>query len=298
MNNTATCIASRHADPIGANPAILVCIHIMSRQIDRSRPTVAFPFAEQIRRPLFWLVGALLVAGGFVLWSFGGPLLALLERGASARDWIAQFGPLAPLAYIGLNVAQVVLAPLPGNFMGLISGYLFGMFWGTFYSVVGLALGATLAISIGRYFGRPLLTRFYSSEKLALWEGKLRMRSPVLWCIVFMFPVPDMLIYVAGLSTVRLSVLLPSIVLGRSIGIMFANVVGGWSAHLPPEWLLVKYALLLLVVILIYRQQRVLRLYMLLGYRALRRKFRGGAFQRRVSGTNMATTGDSAPPLP
>ncbi|MFQ5857001.1 MAG: hypothetical protein ACE5LU_15415 [Anaerolineae bacterium] len=60
------------------------------------------------------------------------PILALIDRaealraeprGEAARAWVQSFGPLAPLAYIALFVAQILLAPLPGAFMGLMGGY-------------------------------------------------------------------------------------------------------------------------------------------------------------------------------
>ncbi len=195
----------------------------------------------------------------------------LLERADQARVWIAGFGPLAPLAYICLNTAQVVVAPFPGNFMGVVSGYLFGIFWGTLYSIIGLSIGATIAICIGRFLGRPILVRFFDECSLREWEGKLRMRSPALWALVFLFPVPDLLIYMAGMSSVPLRWLLPAIVFGRGIGIMLANIVGGWSAKLPPEWLLVKWIVLTAIALIVFQYQRDIRLYLLLGYRRLRR---------------------------
>lgn len=229
---------------------------------------------DWVRHPIFWGALLALTALVIVLWFNGSTVLVHLDRMSDARQWITSFGPLAPLAYILLNVAQVVIAPFPGSFMGVAAGYLFGIVWGTLYSVVGLTLGATIAISLGRFLGRPLLVRLFSETQLRELESKLRMRSPALWCIVFMFPVPDLLIYMAGMSSVPLRWLLPAIVAGRSIGIFVANVMGGWSAHLSPEWLLVKWSIVLVLALWVYLYQRRLRLYTLLGYRRLRRWWR------------------------
>lgn len=236
----------------------------------RSSTSVAY----WTRQPLFWGVLLAIVGAASLLLMNAASVLAYLERMSDAREWIASFGPLAPVAYIILNVAQVVVAPFPGSFMGVAAGYLFGIFLGTLYSVIGLTLGATIAISLGRFLGRPLLVRIFSESQLRELEGKLRMRSPALWCIVFMFPVPDLLIYMAGMSSVPIRWLLPAIVAGRSIGILMANIVGGWSARLSPEWLLVKWSIILVLALAVYVYQRQLRLFALLAYRRMRRIWR------------------------
>lgn len=226
------------------------------------------------RQPAFWGITIGVAIAAVLLWVNGPTVLTFLERMSDARDWIAGFGPLAPVAYIMLNVAQVVIAPFPGSFMGVAAGYLFGILWGTLYSVIGLTLGATIAILLGRLLGRPVLVRFFGESQLRELEGKLRMRSPVLWFVVFMFPVPDLLIYMAGMSSVPLRMLLPAIVAGRSVGILIANVMGGWSAHLSPQWLLIKWSIILVLAALVYVYQRPIRLYTLLAYRRVRRFWR------------------------
>jgi uncharacterized membrane protein YdjX (TVP38/TMEM64 family) len=218
----------------------------------------------------FWLTLAALAVVGVLFWRYNAPILQVIERAPQSRAWIESYGPLAPLAYIGLYATQIVVAPLPGNFMGILAGYLFGILWGALYSVVALTIGVSIAIGLSRFFGRPLLERFVPDEMLKRWESKLRIRSPLLWIIVFMFPVPDAFIYVAGLSSLPLRTLIPSIVVGRSAGIIFATVMGGWSASLPSHWLIVNWSIFLAGAILLYIYQRRVKLYTLLGYRQWR----------------------------
>jgi uncharacterized membrane protein YdjX (TVP38/TMEM64 family) len=61
--------------------------------------------------------------------------LPLFANPEYARALIGSYGPLAPLVFIGLQIAQVVIAPIPGQAMGVVSGYLFGAALGTLYSV-------------------------------------------------------------------------------------------------------------------------------------------------------------------
>ena len=104
----------------------------------------------------FWLA---LIAFGVVstiFWLFSRQLIYVLHQGDIARDWILGFGFWAPLAYMGLFAMQILVAPMPGQFLGVMSGYVFGIVLGSLYSIIALSIGAGLAIYIARRFGRPL----------------------------------------------------------------------------------------------------------------------------------------------
>lgn len=227
-----------------------------------------------LRQRETWLV--LLTLAGITLffWLLSEPLIYLLRQGDLVSNWINSFGVLAPLAYISLFALQILIAPMPGQFMGMMGGYVFGVFLGSLYSITGLAIGAGLAMFLARRFGRPFLERFFSREEVKAWERKLYMRSPVSWGLLFVFPVPDVVFYLAGLSTIPLVRLLPAVIAGRGLGLFFANIVGGLSATLPPEWVVVKWMVLVLLALLLYRHERKLRLYFLLGVRSWERAVR------------------------
>src|SRR5688500_15332719 len=94
------------------------------------------------KRREFWLLlsgGALL---SLLLWWISEPFAAMLAQISvmlahigGLREWILTFGPLAPLAYIGVFSLQILIAPLPGQFMGVMGGYLFGVLPGSLYSI-------------------------------------------------------------------------------------------------------------------------------------------------------------------
>ncbi len=224
-----------------------------------------------LRRWEFWA----LVAGGvllvFTLWWLSDPLARLLDRGDDLRRWILGFGPLAPLVYMAIFALQVLLAPIPGHFMGVMGGYLFGVLLGSLYSIIGLTLGAGLAMLLARVYGRPLINRFFEPETITAWEKKLRTRSPFTWWLVFLFPVADLIFYVAGLSSVPLRVLLVALIAGRGSGLLMANVLGHWTAQLAPEVVLAIWAMIGVLAVLAYIHQRKLRLIVLLSARRVRR---------------------------
>lgn len=219
----------------------------------------------------FWLV----VAGGallaLLLWWVSEPFGAMLDRGSDLREWILTFGPMAPIVYISIFSLQILVAPLPGQFLGVMGGYLFGVVLGSLYSITGLLMGAGLAIWLGRRFGRPLLERFFNAEQIALWERKMRASSGFTWWLLFLFPVPDLIFYVAGLSSTSLRTLLVALLAGRGLGLFLANIMGHWTATSSPEWVIAQWVIIALAAVLIYLYQRRLRLMALLTARRTQR---------------------------
>jgi uncharacterized membrane protein YdjX (TVP38/TMEM64 family) len=176
--------------------------------------------------------------------------------------------------YVLFYAAQILIAPLPGNFLAVFAGYVFGFWWGLFLSLLGLTIGACLAVVIARYFGRPLLERFFNRGDLVRWERKLRLRSPLVWYVFFLFPVPDLVMYVAGMGTLQLRWLLPAILLGRATGVLIGITLGNFTAVLPPQWVIIQWVLLLVLGGFALRFQRPLRYYLLIWLRRGRRSTR------------------------
>ena len=230
------------------------------------------------KRREFWLLvggGALLT---LLLWWLSEPFGVMMARIGDLREWILTFGAMAPLVYIGVFSLQILIAPLPGQFLGVMGGYLFGVMLGSLYSITGMAIGAGLAIWLARRFGRPLLERFFDPVQLATWEKKMRMRSGFTWWLLFLFPVPDVVFYAAGLSSTSLRTLLIALVAGRGLGLFLANTMGHWTANSAPEWILVQWAVIGVAALAIYLYQRRLRLVALIVARRMRQWSRRNSF--------------------
>jgi uncharacterized membrane protein YdjX (TVP38/TMEM64 family) len=191
------------------------------------------------------------------------------------RAWIIGLGPFAPLGYFLFYVAQIVIAPLPGSFLSVFGGYFFGFGWGMLLSLTALATGVTIAVILARRFGRGLLARIIPNHELVQWERKLRLRSPIPWFVLFLFPVPDAAVYVAGLSSLKMPVLLAAILIGRGTNVAMGIAMGNASHILPAEIVVVKWMGLFLVGAIALRYQRQLRFWLLTTGRRMRRSLRG-----------------------
>ena len=178
---------------------------------------------------------ALVLTALGALWYWREPLWAFFGNRERIREWVAGFGPWGPPVSIALNVAQVLLAPVPGQFVGLVNGYLYGVGMGTLYSMVGLALGTSLAMGLGRWLGRPLVERLVTPGKLARWDRIAGQQGPLFFFLVFLFPfVPDdIACFLIGLSPLAIPRMVILATLGRLPGVLVSCWIGAYATSLP-----------------------------------------------------------------
>jgi uncharacterized membrane protein YdjX (TVP38/TMEM64 family) len=198
------------------------------------------------------------LAALLILW--GRPLLHLLYDVQRVRRFVASFGVWAPLGLIILEIAQVVLAPVPGGVIDLASGYLFGPGWGALYSMIGLMGGTIIALSLARRFGRPLVERLVPSHTLGRLDRYASHRGPIFFLLLFLMPFTpnDVVCFLAGLTPIPLPMLVLIAAIGRFPGVLMANLIGANVARLTSlELLLIGLPVALVILSLWRYQERV-----------------------------------------
>jgi uncharacterized membrane protein YdjX (TVP38/TMEM64 family) len=193
------------------------------------------------------------------------PLLSLFADRATVQDFVTRFGPWAPLAAILLHVTQVLLAPIPGQVIDAVNGYLFGTAWGTFYSLVGVIAGSSLAMALARRFGRPWAERLIKRETLERLDGYSRQRGALFLFLVFLFPFlpDDVACFLAGLTPLPLTELIVLATIGRLPGILVANFVGANAATLTQTQVAFFIAALAAIALAFWRHQERVEMAML-----------------------------------
>ena len=111
----------------------------------------------------------LVLATGWLLWRVGfWETITDLEM---LEQWVRALGAWGPGAIVLGEILQVLLAPVPGQVVGIVAGYLYGAVWGTLLCMIGLAVGTLTAIWVARRLGRPVLEKIASKELVERVDG-------------------------------------------------------------------------------------------------------------------------------
>lgn len=170
-------------------------------------------------RVLALALAVFLAAGMVVLaWRYGPAVWAWVSDPAAVRAFVEARPVLARLAIVGVNVAQIVVAVIPGEPVELASGYALGFWEGTLSCLAASAVGSTLVFFAVRRWGRRVAGLFFSPERLeeVAWL-KDTARLELVMFLVFLIPgtPKDLLTYAAGLTKMRYRALLPIVTVGR-----------------------------------------------------------------------------------
>lgn len=151
-----------------------------------------------------------------------------MARGEELRAAVLAHGFLAPLLFIGIQILQVILAPIPGEASGALGGYLFGGWLGSLYSTVGLTVGSWIAFAIGRLLSDLVRARLEKTRLYHKFNHLVARSDFVIPFILFLFPgfPKDSLSYMLGMSHMPLPVFLFIAAVGRIPGTILLSFQG------------------------------------------------------------------------
>ena len=155
-------------------------------------------------------------------------LYALLIDRDRTQAFIQSFGPWAPLAFMALQVGQVILAPVPGEATGFIGGYLFGAWKGFFFSSLSLSLGSWINFKLGRLLGVRFIRRLIPAAQLTRLDQKVRHQGTLVIFLLFVFPgfPKDYLCLFLGITTLPTQLFLIMAIVGRMPGTLMLSLQG------------------------------------------------------------------------
>jgi uncharacterized membrane protein YdjX (TVP38/TMEM64 family) len=221
------------------------------------------------RRPYGWFkwlaAGLILIGLAVVLLIWGGPLYDLMANQERIRKWVESLGAWGPLAVVALEMAQVLLAPIPGQAIDATSGYLFGVWLGTIYAAIGIVGGSLLNFVLARHFGRPLVARLAGPDRPARLDNLAERGGALFFFLIWLFPfVPDDLACLAaGLTPMPVRQFLILMFLGRVPGIFVATWFGAKASSISPTWWAVLLGALTLAALALWRWGEQLQSFLL-----------------------------------
>ena len=216
---------------------------------------MAAPPKPRLRR-LLWLVAALLLialTGTLLRW--WQPIHTFISNREQIRAWVESLGPWGPAVIVLLETAQTLLAPIPGQAIEMVSGYLYGPWPGSLLAMSGIALGSSIAFGLSRRFGRPLAVRLAGRRSMAQLDDLARRGGAPFFFLLWLLPfVPDDLACIAaGLTPMPFRRFILLMLLGRWPGVFVSALVGANVARIEPLWWAALLALIAAVALILWR---------------------------------------------
>jgi uncharacterized membrane protein YdjX (TVP38/TMEM64 family) len=212
-------------------------------------------------------VGGLVLLVAVLVWvgvRWGGTLWRLFRDPERLQQIVLDLGLWAPAGFILLQIIQVIVAPLPGNVIAVVAGYVFGLGRGLLWAMIGVMLGAAAAFLLSRGIGRRVLKLFVPERTMDQFDRFVVQRGPFYVFLLLLVPNPigDWLYYLAGLTALPLPVFLllvlaariPSNLLEVFIGVQVFRF-GSSGAHLV-WWQWTAFAVVILGLAIAYLANR------------------------------------------
>lgn len=187
-------------------------------------------------RPLFFWLTMIVLAAGLTALAFWLAPHVSRER---VEAWVRAAGAWGPVALMGVQIAQILLAPIPGAFVPIMAGALYGPIWGPVLTSIGTIIGSTAAYWIGRSAGHEFVERWVGEGALEKAHSLIRGKRWIALIPLFLVPFSpaDAICFMAGIVTVPWSRFTIAVLIGRlpRDAAVAAGVALGWNALLPPR---------------------------------------------------------------
>ena len=155
-----------------------------------------------------------------------------VEGQTQFKEKITNSGITGVLILFGLELAQVVLAILPGEPIELLAGICFGPIWGTIFLMISIFIITCIIYFLVKKYGRNFIYEFFPKEKVHKLENsklfKDKKKIETVMIILFLLPgtPKDLLIYIGALLPIKSSRFLLISTLLRFPSVISSTIAG------------------------------------------------------------------------
>lgn len=149
------------------------------------------------------------------------------------RSLILSFGNYSFLAYIGIQIAQIIVFFIPGELVQIAGGYIFGALGGYILSFIGILIGSIFSFLLARILGKKFVEKIVFREDKWMFKKIDEMRKhpekfKKLVFIMYLIPgIPkDILGYICGVTEISLKDFVIISMIGRSPALFISCFFG------------------------------------------------------------------------
>ena len=171
------------------------------------------------------------------------PLIDMLSDPATQaqfESWVNSLGILGVGIMLLIQIAQIVIAFIPGEFVQVMAGVMYGTWGGLALCLTGCVLASAIIFTLIRRLGRDFVVKFFGEEQLAKYDF-LQDSSKLETLVFILFLIPglpkDVLTYIVPLSPISLKNFLVLSTAGRIPGMVASTLIG--SSVTDANWPLI-----------------------------------------------------------
>ncbi len=149
-------------------------------------------------------------------------------RRQALKAWFDSFGAVAAWVFLAVQFLQVVVAPIPGQFTGMLGGFVFGFWPGLALNVVGNAVGSLFAMLLTRFFGERVMRPFVPQRIQEKFDATIHRGGLSNFFMLYLLPgtPKDAICFMAGVTRLPVWKLMLANTLGRLPGLAVLTFTG------------------------------------------------------------------------
>lgn len=165
----------------------------------------------------------------FIAYEYYHQYFYILKNPKKIKEIILSYGQYSILAFLGLQIIQVVAFFIPGEVIQVSGGYIYGTLAGGLISLVGITMGSAIVYSISRLYGKPFIRKIISNKQMKFFDKVLKLGS-INFVVFLLYLIPgipkDVLAYICGISDINFKNFMLYSTLGRVPGIFISALFG------------------------------------------------------------------------
>lgn len=214
-----------------------------------------------MKKNTFKLISTIIyVAAMVLLTAIAVPLIKSYDNPDDFIRLIDSFGIFGFIVMLFIQVAQVIVALIPGEIIEFVAGTLYGWFGGFLFCLFGVAIGQCVIFLAVRFLGENLVEKAAGSKamnKYKFLRDEKRLKT-VIFIVYFLPGTPkDLLTYIVPLTKIKLADFMVISLLARIPSIISSTLGGDAFAEKNYLFLAIIYVLILIISIsgaLIYKK--------------------------------------------
>lgn len=196
----------------------------------------------------------------YQFWSEILSFVELFSNPTKLRSTVQSYGEYGVLILFALQIAQVILAPIPGQVVGVAFGSIYGSWLGAFLGTIGNTVATAIIVILTKRYGRPLVERLTGDDSMNKYQKMIRNADVYPFMVLVVLPVipDDVVCYAAGLSPVDKYRLIIGLSLARIPGMVTLAVFG--NSIVKFDWrvmVVVGMPVLVLIIFVIWKREEI-----------------------------------------